>query len=180
MGRLCRRLLVYPQMRALPMGFSLALHWAQTAHMTILSRCQLAGSVHKVFDFEPTPNLAQGVGQRIYVDNAIYLSPEGGRSSAARRAAQAALESCSLPIHDIVEEVSSLTTLRLQFESDRVSMTSSRRWRLRRAVEGLLESPFVSGEQLHRSCVRPLHFRVLASSVLPGDLQIVLYLCLPL
>ena len=54
--------LVYPQIRALPMGFNYALHWAQTAHLNVLNRCQLDGGVERLFDFNPAPSLAGTVG----------------------------------------------------------------------------------------------------------------------
>ncbi len=81
------------------MGFSFALHWAQPAHLSILSRLQAPGSVRQLFDLHPALSLKEAVGQIIYVDNGIYVSSVPGLSSSARRASQAALQSCSLPVH---------------------------------------------------------------------------------
>jgi hypothetical protein len=77
--------------------------------------------VQRLVDFEPTPRLSDTVGEIVYVDNGIYMSEVPGRAGASRRAAQAALESCGLPIHDVVEECDSIVCLGLQFEGDRVT-----------------------------------------------------------
>jgi len=130
------------------MGFSFALHWAQHAHLNILAREQVPGAQSYVVDFCPVPDVQSGVGQIIYVDNGIYLSAKKGAAGAAQIAAQAALEKYGLPIHDIEPETDSLAVLGWEMNASGVKVATARRWKLRTAVTGILERPFLSGDQL--------------------------------
>ncbi len=57
--------LVFPQLRALLMGFSFALRWAQAACLSKVSRLNVPGSVGQLFDFHPAPS--ETVWQIVYV-----------------------------------------------------------------------------------------------------------------
>jgi hypothetical protein len=65
---------IFPLIDVLPMGFSFALHWAQKVHETVLERAGIIPrSESLLVDFRAPPDLADSVGQIVYVDNGIFL-----------------------------------------------------------------------------------------------------------
>ena len=143
--------LITPRLRVLPMGFSFALHWAQQAHLTILKRAGVVSPERVVVDFRPPPEVGpDSVSTVIYVDNGVFMGKDRSTVEDVRSRAQAALEAKGLPIHDIVIGAREMETLGLRFHQHGVSSTPARRWKLKRAIDYVLQHGRITGEELEK------------------------------
>ena len=138
----------------LPMGFSFALHWTQQGHRCLLRRAGVGGIQHEMLDKAPPPSLsAKEPARLVYVDNQLFASVRTGASSRARRQVHkyfSNLAGGALPLHDIEDEVSVTEQIGLELDGVRgiARLSLRRRWRLRQALQGILDTPFLSGKQL--------------------------------
>ena len=140
--------MLYPCLSVLPMGFSDALHWAQSAHCHILEKAGVMRADKLMVGFHPPPDVASTCGGVVYVDNGIFACCLPGVPEATREKAAVALKACLLPVHEVTAESSELETLGLLLEARQASIRPSRRDRLRSAVRAITDGRKVTGRMI--------------------------------
>ena len=140
-----------PVVSVLPMGFSWAVHLTHSAHRELLARAGVGDRRQELTDRRPAPqmSLAKPISL-IYIDNELFISYVGSSAKKSRQTAQTALETQGLPFHEVCDNQRLIEAIGLELDGLRHTARASRvkRWRLIRALEGLLSRPLVSGKQL--------------------------------
>lgn len=166
---------IHPHMKVLPMGFSWAFHLAHQAHVEI-SRRTLPRTV-VIRDREPLQCIGSREGDvskamLIYADNNNHLGVSQHEVHGEYQAMLSSLASHGLHTHDLVEPATLGEGLGVRIDgmNGRTTPTTSRDWRLHRALQALQCRPAVSGEELQK-IVGHLTIRALLNRNLMGIMR---------
>ena len=142
--------MVYPCLKVVPMGWTLALWVCQSAHEHVVDAQPAIDPKLRYVDRKPVPELKDYVHTQ-YVDNFVAISQTEGRAKALAEAVGIALNKHGLPTHE-VEAGYGVETLGWAFSADHpmVSITGKRLWRIRLATLELLRGNRASGRTLER------------------------------
>lgn len=139
---------VYPQLSAVPMGWTWALWLCQTLHERIVG---LAGAddSFRLSDKKPAPSTA--VLHTEYVDNFHVFGTDKQRVSEISQAGIERLRSVGLIVHEEEESVGSANVLGWEFTGSGILKPSRKRlWKVRLAIQEILKRGSISGRQLER------------------------------
>lgn len=142
--------MVFPCLKVVPMGWTLALWICQSAHEHVVDMQPAIDPQLRYVDRRPVPELKDYVHTQ-YVDNFVAISQTRGRAKALAEAVGVALNRHGLPTHE-VEAGYGVETLGWAFNADHptVSITNKRLWRMRLATMELLKLGRASGRTLER------------------------------
>lgn len=142
--------MVFPCLKVVPMGWTLALWICQSAHEHVVDEQPGIDPQLRYVDRRPVPELKDYVHTQ-YVDNFVAISQTKGRAKDLAEAVGVALNKHGLPTHE-VEAGYGLETLGWAFSADhpRVSITSKRLWRMRLATLELLKDGKANGRTIER------------------------------
>ncbi|CAK0874830.1 unnamed protein product, partial [Prorocentrum cordatum] len=157
-ARLCDQLgltstgYVTPHLEVMAMGWSWALYFCQAMVTASALRAGVPPSAF-LLDKKQAPDVTgDGFGTAIYVDNAGVVGTDDDvvRGMARRLYAQLAADGlqCKELEHGLPE--AQFTGMTLDRASGRISVGHRRCWKVRLAIEGILDEGFCSGELLHR------------------------------
>ena len=156
-GMLVGDSIMYPQFRAMPMGWSHALAWCQKLFAGLAQRA--APAVPLLADHSPTPDLVQPA-MSVYVDNFAVLGLDEAAVRDVGLRVLGVTHVAGLDTHEYDESHGDFSLLGLGFDSQgRVLPKVSRLWRLWKCLLFLLRRGRVSLHQV--SCLAG-HFTSLA------------------
>ena len=166
---------IHPHMRVLPMGFSWAFHLAHQAHVEISQRTLPRTVV--IRDREVLPCIGSKDGEvkkamLIYADNNNHLGVNQQEVQEEYQSMLSSLASHGLDTHDLVEPVTLGESLGIRIDglNGRTTPTTSRDWRLHRALQALHLRPAISGGELQK-IVGHLTIRALLNRNLMGIMR---------
>ncbi len=143
-------MIIYPQLKVVPMGWSHALWICQVAHQFIVDRNPVVNPRLRCVDREPVPDLQDYIHTQ-YVDNFVAISQTPGKARLLAEKIGVDLQQHGLPTHPVEASVG-FETLGWLFTSGhpKVSITSARLWRLRLATLELLKVKRCNGKLVER------------------------------
>ena len=151
---------VFPVLRVLPMGWSLALWACQQVHEHIARRVSGISSSNALIDRAPCPSM-QPIIHTEYVDNFVALGRSVDHVLAAASGVKDALEAEGLPTHP-VEAAAGGSTLGWTFAADRAAISVSQKtaWRLRIGIQHMISRRKATGREV-MSVIGNYSFRAL-------------------
>lgn len=139
---------VFPQLSAVPMGWSWALYLCQTLHERIVGQVG-ADDALRLSDKKPAPD--SRVLHTEYVDNFHVIGTDEQAVSQLSQTGIAALRDSGLVVHEEEQSMGSAQILGWEFSSDGTLRPTTRRlWKVRLAILHVLKSGRISGQQLER------------------------------
>ena len=139
--------LVWPRLKALPMGWSHALCFCQMIHQRIVQGVG-AGMQTRLEDRTAVPS---GDCMHLeYVDNFVVLGTSSSKVSQIAEAGVSALREAGFVVHEEETSKGNIKILGWEFESTRMKPKSLRVWRVRMAFQQLLKTGVASGRQLEK------------------------------
>lgn len=146
---------VFPCMKVLPMGFSWAFHLAHQAHVEITKRA--LPRTPQIKDKAVMPRFGEGkhraaTGALIYADNNNHIGVQRQAVEQEHTTMLGALAQHGLDYHEVIEATSLAESLGVRIDglTGRISATSTRDWRLHKALEALILRPSISGEEFQK------------------------------
>eukprot|EP00438_Fugacium_kawagutii_P023337 Skav200217 [mRNA] locus=scaffold3745:15519:20956:- [translate_table: standard] len=139
---------IYPQLSAVPMGWTWALYLCQTLHERIVGQVG-ADDTSRLSDKKPAPDST--VLHTEYVDNFHVIGTDEEAVTQLSQSGIRALRGTGLVVHEEEQSSGSAQILGWEFSSDGTLRPTSRRlWKVRLAILHLLTCGRVSGQQLER------------------------------
>ena len=147
---------IYPQCRAMAMGWTHALAWCQSIFSRVARKAAPLWPLPS--DYAPTPHLSEPPVLPVYVDNLAVI---GTDETAVREAGTAilAVTAVGLKTHEWKEESGSFFLLGLHFEDNVLSPKVPRLWKVWQSIRYVLKSGALTSRQLS---VLVWHFTSLA------------------
>ncbi len=138
---------VYPRLKVLPMGWSHALWWCQNIHQRIV----IEAGAHREACLEDRSVAPAGTCMHLeYVDNFVVLGSCEQKVSAMAAAGVTALREKGLVVHEEERAVGCIKVLGWQFDKTELRPLQHRVWRIRLAMERIVQTGVVSGRQLEK------------------------------
>eukprot|EP00435_Cladocopium_sp_Y103_P060578 s48_g22.t1 len=131
---------VFPALKVVPMGWTLALWICQSAHEHVVDAHPAIDPALRCVDRRPVPEVVDYDVHTQYVGNFVAISQTSGRARSLAESIGVALNQSGLPTHEVEAGVG-LETLGWAFGADHptVKITGKRMWRLRLATLELLK-----------------------------------------
>jgi hypothetical protein len=138
---------LYPRLKVLPMGWNHALFWCQAIHQHVV---QQAGATIDTCLEDKAIAPASSMFHIEYVDNFIVLGTSKAQVDEVAAAGVKALRDKGLVVHEEESSHGKIKVLGWEFEDTKLRPLSHRVWRVKLAMERLLEVGRVSGRQLEK------------------------------
>ena len=147
--------LLRPVIRTMPMGWTWALHFANTLVSDLVAQSAGASPSDTFKERSPAPQLVPGsTAVGVYVDNVSMLSATRGSSTARLRGIVEEARRRDIPLHLEAEGVSELRALGVVFDlrpgERKVRHSADRLWKLVLASKALLKRSRLRGEVMER------------------------------
>ena len=138
---------VYPRLKVLPMGWSHALWWCQAIHQRFVMRAG-ASADNLLEDKACAPS---GRCMHLeYVDNFVVLGTCREEVNRLSASGVSALRESGLVVHEEESSEGSIKVLGWQFDGSTMRPLPHRTWRVRLALQGLLNIGRITGRQLEK------------------------------
>eukprot|EP00438_Fugacium_kawagutii_P018254 Skav220446 [mRNA] locus=scaffold254:128743:132882:- [translate_table: standard] len=140
--------MIYPQLAAVPMGWSWALYLCQTMHERIVGQIG-ADDTSRLVDKKPAPDTE--VLHTEYVDNYHVIGTNSRAVTELSQLGIEALRGAGLVVHEEEHSTGNAQILGWEFSTDGTLRPTSRRlWKVRLGILHILRCGRVSGQQLER------------------------------
>ena len=138
---------VYPRLKVLPMGWSHALWWCQNIHQRIVME---AGAFRETCLEDRSVAPAGTCMHLEYVDNFVVLGSCEQKVNALSAAGVTALREKGLVVHEEERAEGCIKVLGWQFDKTELRPLQHRVWRIRLAMERIVQTGVVTGRQLEK------------------------------